>query len=71
MDFTLADRESKTWQKIKAHCEKELEVLRGRNDGKMNENDRNFLIGQIHQLKALLALEKPGVVIPPISSIGG
>lgn len=71
MDFTVADRESKTWQKIKAHCEKELEVLRTRNDGKMNENDRNFLIGQIFQLHALLKLEKPGPVMPPISSVGG
>lgn len=64
MDFTLADRESKTWQKIKAQCEHDLSLLRSRNDGKMSEADRNFLIGQIHQLKAFLAIEKPGPVIP-------
>lgn len=64
MDFTVADRESKTWQKIKEQCEKDLASLRTRNDGKMSEGDRNFLIGQIHQLKAMLALEKPSPVIP-------
>lgn len=64
MDFTVADRESTTWQKIKEQCEKDLVMLRTRNDGKMSEADRNFLIGQIHQLKALLALEKPSPIIP-------
>lgn len=70
MDFTVADRESRTWQKIKEQYEKELANLRVRNDGKMSETDRNFLIGQIHQIKALLALEKPGVVLPAMSSKG-
>lgn len=69
MEFTAADRESKTWQKIKSHAEHELAALRLRNDGKMSEADRNFLIGQIHQLKALLALEKPVPVVPALSSL--
>lgn len=66
MELTAADRESKTWQKIKEYCERRRENLRTRNDGKMSETDRNFLIGQINEINTVLALEKPGVVIPPI-----
>lgn len=59
MELTAADWESKTWERIKAHCEEQLVLLRLKNDGKMHENDRNFLIGQIYQLNSLIALDKP------------
>ena len=63
MDFTPADRESITWLKVKDHYTAKLESLRRRNDGKMSEADRNFLIGQIFEITALLSLEKPKVTI--------
>ncbi len=67
MEFTTADRESTLWKKLKAHFEERRAFLRQCNDNKMSEMDRNFLIGQIAEIKAFLALEKPGIVVPTIS----
>lgn len=58
MDFTNADRESNTWQKLKAHYEARLAFLRQQNDGRMEDGDRNFHIGQIKEVTTLLALDK-------------
>lgn len=59
MEFTAADWETKTWERIKAHCEEKLAMLRTQNDNKMAEEDRNFLIGRIHELRVMIALDKP------------
>lgn len=64
MDFTIADRESKLWQKLKAHLERQLQTLRALNDAEMPEPKRNILVGRIQEVKALLALEHPAVVVP-------
>lgn len=63
MEFTTADRESTLWQKLKTHYEERKAFLRQCNDNKMSELDRNFLIGQIAEVKAFLKLETPGIVI--------
>lgn len=63
MAFTVADWESKTWEKIKQHCEDRLAMLRRKNDGKMSEEDRNFLIGQIFELQTLVDLDKPRPIV--------
>lgn len=70
MDFTIADRESKLWQKLKTHYQERLRLLREQNDGPMSEEKRNILIGRIQEAKSVLALEVPEVVVPSISSIG-
>jgi len=63
MDFTIADRESNTWAKLKEHYEARLKSLREQNDSTMSEEKRNQLVGRIQEVKALLGLEKPGIVI--------
>jgi hypothetical protein len=61
MDFTHADRDSTTWQKLKEHYEARLKVLREQNDSTMSEDKRNQLVGRIHEVKSLLELEKPKI----------
>jgi len=64
MDFTPYDKESATWQKLKAHYEARLQVLRMKNDHPLPEEQRNILIGQIQEVKTLLALEVERPVMP-------
>lgn len=61
MNFTHADRDSATWQKLKEHYEGRLNLLREQNDSTMSEEKRNQLVGRIHEVKALLQLEKPKI----------
>lgn len=63
MELIAADWDTKTWEKIKRHCEEQLVALRVQNDHKMAEDDRNFLVGRIFQLKVILALDKPRPVV--------
>lgn len=70
MNFTQADRDSNTWHKLKEHLEERRQLHRIRNDGKMSEADRNFLIGQIAEINALLRLEDVSPVIPRTSAGG-
>ena len=64
MDFTPFDKDSSTWQKLKAHYESRLNWLRHQNDQPMMEDRRNHLLGQIFEVKALLALEQVPLVTP-------
>ncbi|MFN3076843.1 MAG: hypothetical protein ABT940_08200 [Alphaproteobacteria bacterium] len=59
MEFTPADRDSVTWQKLKTYLQARLQTHRTRNDGRMSEADRNFLIGQIFEVQTILGLEQP------------
>ncbi len=59
MNFTHADRDSNTWQKLKEHYEERLHMLRCQNDSPMAEEKRNRLIGQIHEVNELLKIDKP------------
>ena len=67
MDFTAYDKNSETWQKIKAHYEEKLVNLRKQNDHTMEENKRNILIGQISEVKKLLNIEHERASIPDAS----
>lgn len=51
------DRQSAVWLKLKKHLEAELDVLRKKNDGNLDEVKTANLRGGIRQLKAILALE--------------
>lgn len=64
MEFTAADRESTLWKKLTAHYRERLTNLREQNDSTMSDEKRNLLIGRIQEVKTLLAIEKPGVMIP-------
>ena len=64
MDFTPYDKESSTWIKLKAHYEERLHLLRMKNDHQFPEEQRNILIGQIQEVKALLALDVERPVMP-------
>ena len=57
MLFTPYDKESATWQKLKAHLTVELQKLREQNDHPMPDEKRNILVGQIAQVKALLSYD--------------
>lgn len=57
MDFTNADRESNTWQKLKAHYEARLHFLRQQNDGAMSGEERYLLLGRIAEVKNVIALD--------------
>lgn len=57
--LTPADLTSSTWLALSAWLTTRLEAHRRKNDGLMPEADRNRLIGQIHEVKALLALGEP------------
>jgi hypothetical protein len=56
MELTPYDKESVTWLKLKAEYTARLHTLRMQNDSKMSEEDRNLLLGQILEVKALLKL---------------
>jgi hypothetical protein len=62
MVLTPTDVASAVWQSLETYLCTRLEDLRAKNDGPMSEDARNKLIGQIHEIKALLALREP----PPI-----
>lgn len=59
MDFTAADRQSPTWNKLKGHYEAQLQTYRTQNDGMLEEPKRNFLLGRIQEVKDLLNLSEP------------
>ena len=57
--LTEYEKQSSTWERVKAHLEERLLILRERNDGLMSENDRNILLGSIRTIKEILAWETP------------
>lgn len=57
------ERQSALWMKIKQHLGRELDALRRRNDGDMDERKTAELRGQIRQVKKLMALDNPGPVV--------
>lgn len=52
------DRQSAVWLKLKQHLEAELQRLRAKNDGNLDERNTAILRGRIGQVKAILSLEK-------------
>jgi hypothetical protein len=61
-------RQSDTWQVIKAHLEKELQRLRERNDNEsLSAEQTAALRGQIAHVKAMLVLDKDLPILPPDS----
>lgn len=61
-----AEAQTALWQKIKAHYEKQLDLLRKQNDGELNEIETAKMRGRILEVKAILALDK----LPPGTKIG-
>lgn len=54
---------SSTWIKLEEHMKNRLSVLRGQNDGDLNEMQTARLRGRIAELKSLLGLsEDPAIV---------
>lgn len=64
MQLTPADKESVVWAKLKTMYEARLVTLRAMNDGALPEDQRNRLIGQIAEVKGLLALQNEKAVSP-------
>ena len=58
-DYTEADRQSATWEKMQRNWALKLAELRARNDGDLDAIETAKLRGQIAQIKAFLALDKP------------
>lgn len=61
--LTPGDRESPLWQRLKQYYQDRLIRFRLSNDGKMDPSDRDFLRGQIYEVKALLDLEEDEQVV--------
>ncbi len=61
--LTEYEKQSSTWERVKAHLEERLSILRERNDGLMPENERNILLGAIRTTKEILAWETPDPTI--------
>lgn len=62
IDFTIEESDKLTplWRLLVAHYEARLQSLREQNDGTMDQDARNKLIGQIAEVKRFLKLnEKP------------
>lgn len=53
------------WHDLRKHYEARLETLRRQNDAPMVEEQRNRLLGQIQEIKALLQLDQPDPEVPP------
>lgn len=65
-DFRLTDADMNTplWHAMRAHLERRLAAHRGKNDTDLTTEQTAKLRGQIHELKALLALEAPRPEVP-------
>lgn len=59
MILTPYDLTSPTWKTLETHLTARLDSLRQRNDGRMPDAERGVLIGQIEEVKSLLALGQP------------
>lgn len=59
MTLTEQDKQSSLWRKLKDRAEHDLDALRKRNDAPNDEVTTALLRGRIHQIKELLALDKP------------
>lgn len=64
MELSPYDKESSTWQKLKAHYVERLHVLRLQNDHPMLDGERDRLLGQIQEVKTLLQLDENELVMP-------
>ena len=64
MELSPFDKESSTWQKLKAHYTARLQELRLKNDSPMLEGERDRLLGQIQEVKTLLKWDEEPLVIP-------
>lgn len=53
-----AEAQTALWQKIKAHYQSQLELLRAQNDGDLNEVQTATMRGRILEVKKILALDK-------------
>lgn len=58
------DRQSAVWLKLKKHLEAELQRLRVKNDGNLDEKRTAILRGRIGEIKAILALENDAPPAP-------
>lgn len=56
MNLQEHELKSALWQKLYAHHEQELDLLRRKNDGALNPEQTQQLRGRIAQCKAFLAL---------------
>ena len=59
MILNHTDRHSATWQKIKQWAEEEINFLRIKNDGALDELTTASIRGEIRALKKLVAVEIP------------
>lgn len=67
-EFTLSisERDSQLWKRLAEHLTERLQLLRESNDTPMSETDRNVLIGQIREVKAVLNL---GREVKPLTKV--
>lgn len=63
--LTDGDLVSPTWRKLESYLERRLSEMRRMNDGEFNDPLATAVLrGQIKELKHLLALREPPVLIP-------
>lgn len=63
MTLTPGEQQSPVWQKLKAHYEERLHILRAENDAAMPEVRTANQRGRIAEIKALLQLGEPNIVV--------
>ena len=57
MNLSFEERQSSLWAKLKGHIEAEIDLLRRKNDGMMDEATTANIRGRIAALKNLAALD--------------
>lgn len=59
MKLTHEERHSALWMKLKEHLTQEIDRLRRKNDGELDEVTTSSIRGEIRALKKLVAAEEP------------
>ena len=63
MNLNPADRVSPLWSKLRTHYHERLMQLREKNDTRLPETERAWLLGQIYEVKTLLAMDEEAPIV--------
>lgn len=63
IELTEHELESVLWRKIEKYADDRISLLRAKNDGRLGPDETAWVRGQIFELKALLGLGAPPLLI--------
>lgn len=63
MILTLEERHSALWTKLKEHMQQQIDLLRLKNDGALDEVTTASIRGEIRALKRLSAVDQPPIEV--------